>query len=368
MNDDHAKQSTDNSSGQNKASEEDLHEALLRSSNPAFRTLKAMGLTGDIKPEKTTKLESRGVAKKVDAEDVKSKEMSSKEMLSKEIKSRKQTSETSTSKKKASEGKSSGEKLTKGKKSRGKTKERKLSKTKSKKVELKRQNIRIEDKLREKNQVDSGEEKGRKKKQRVSTLEKVKGKKSAIPTVKQKQTRKAAKASEELSQFSKWLETLATPVTLEKPVAKTEEVVPDKSKRENSPIQKNEEAAAIRSNETKISLSDDNMDLQTRDSSAVDSNQTNSASQQGKDEKKLLAKHRADVKRKHKKKKKKKKKRQYDSGVVLSDNIFSETLADLLASQGHKKQAVHMYEKMRLIYPEKSRFFAAKIEELNKKE
>ena len=43
---------------------------------------------------------------------------------------------------------------------------------------------------------------------------------------------------------------------------------------------------------------------------------------------------------------------------------ISETFAELLASQGYKDQAVEMYKKLMEKYPEKSGFFAAKIEAL----
>ncbi|HSF89562.1 MAG TPA: hypothetical protein VLA46_09110 [Saprospiraceae bacterium] len=43
---------------------------------------------------------------------------------------------------------------------------------------------------------------------------------------------------------------------------------------------------------------------------------------------------------------------------------ISETFADLLASQGYKEQAIEMYIKLMEKYPEKSGFFAAKIEAL----
>ncbi len=78
----------------------------------------------------------------------------------------------------------------------------------------------------------------------------------------------------------------------------------------------------------------------------------------------------AKVKKANKKKKKKKKrKQQADDGdpIILSDEVYSETLAELLESQGHTTEAIAMYEKLRLKYPEKSRFFAAKIEKLHKK-
>lgn len=50
--------------------------------------------------------------------------------------------------------------------------------------------------------------------------------------------------------------------------------------------------------------------------------------------------------------------------MPLADDVFSETLAKLLAERGYPDQAIIMYEKLGLIYPEKSRLFAAKIEEL----
>lgn len=43
---------------------------------------------------------------------------------------------------------------------------------------------------------------------------------------------------------------------------------------------------------------------------------------------------------------------------------ISETFADLLASQGHIRQAIEMYTRLMEKYPEKSAFFAAKIEAL----
>ena len=43
---------------------------------------------------------------------------------------------------------------------------------------------------------------------------------------------------------------------------------------------------------------------------------------------------------------------------------ISETFAELLASQGYKEQALEMYRKLMEKYPEKSGFFAAKIEAL----
>jgi hypothetical protein len=77
------------------------------------------------------------------------------------------------------------------------------------------------------------------------------------------------------------------------------------------------------------------------------------------------------VKGKKKKKKKKKKKNKQKKvkssaakSVRLRNDIISETLADLLATQGHQKEAIAMYHKLSLIYPEKNSFFALKIKKL----
>lgn len=48
-------------------------------------------------------------------------------------------------------------------------------------------------------------------------------------------------------------------------------------------------------------------------------------------------------------------------------DLVSEPLAQVLEKQGHYEQAIIMYERLRLKYPEKSNFFAAKIEALKKK-
>ena len=78
-------------------------------------------------------------------------------------------------------------------------------------------------------------------------------------------------------------------------------------------------------------------------------------------------------KRKAKKKKKKKKKgtkktdleEKIKSSVLIQDEIVSEPLALILAQQGHRGKAIKMYEKLSLIFPEKSSFFASQIEKLN---
>jgi pentatricopeptide repeat protein len=45
----------------------------------------------------------------------------------------------------------------------------------------------------------------------------------------------------------------------------------------------------------------------------------------------------------------------------IDKKIISEPLADLLASQGHFDEAKKMYEQMMMKYPEKSSYFASKI-------
>jgi hypothetical protein len=70
------------------------------------------------------------------------------------------------------------------------------------------------------------------------------------------------------------------------------------------------------------------------------------------------------------KKKKKKKNPLHEiakGSLSLNDGIFSETLAELLLNQGYKKKSCYMYEQLRLKYPEKSAYFAAKIDQINKK-
>ena len=69
-----------------------------------------------------------------------------------------------------------------------------------------------------------------------------------------------------------------------------------------------------------------------------------------------------------KSKKKKKKKESTKSfahkSIVENENIASETLAELLADQGSPDKAIRMYERLSLIFPEKSTFFAKRIEKL----
>jgi hypothetical protein len=64
-------------------------------------------------------------------------------------------------------------------------------------------------------------------------------------------------------------------------------------------------------------------------------------------------------------KKKKKKKNMHELAVKSieeNDDLISETLADLLAFQGNNNKAIEMYMRLGLQVPEKSDYFAAKIE------
>lgn len=53
--------------------------------------------------------------------------------------------------------------------------------------------------------------------------------------------------------------------------------------------------------------------------------------------------------------------------ISEDSDIISLSLAALLEGQGHYEKAITMYEKLSLFYPEKSTFFAAKIEKLKNK-
>lgn len=68
-------------------------------------------------------------------------------------------------------------------------------------------------------------------------------------------------------------------------------------------------------------------------------------------------------------KKKAKKSSARRSGVpTVKPEVASETLADLLAGQGHTERAVDMYEQLRLRYPEKEASFASRIAALRQQE
>ncbi|HVM87010.1 MAG TPA: hypothetical protein VMT76_02400 [Puia sp.] len=50
---------------------------------------------------------------------------------------------------------------------------------------------------------------------------------------------------------------------------------------------------------------------------------------------------------------------------VEQKEIITEAMADVLAKQGMHEEAVRLYRKLSLLYPSKSTYFAAKIEQLN---
>ena len=69
---------------------------------------------------------------------------------------------------------------------------------------------------------------------------------------------------------------------------------------------------------------------------------------------------------KAKKKSKSKKQSKTDRSLESNEEIISELWADLLSKQGHIKKARKMYLKLSLKYPEKSTYFAGKLENLKK--
>ena len=72
------------------------------------------------------------------------------------------------------------------------------------------------------------------------------------------------------------------------------------------------------------------------------------------------------VKKKKKRKKKSKLEKLIDHSIVEREGVISETYADLLATQGYTQKAIELYQRLMLKFPEKSGYFAAKIEELQK--
>lgn len=80
-------------------------------------------------------------------------------------------------------------------------------------------------------------------------------------------------------------------------------------------------------------------------------------SKKSKKDKKKFTKNKKLKKSKNKVKKSKLK----DNDLSLNPEIISETLADLLANQGHIDEANEMYRQLGIKYPEKSSYFASKL-------
>jgi hypothetical protein len=48
-----------------------------------------------------------------------------------------------------------------------------------------------------------------------------------------------------------------------------------------------------------------------------------------------------------------------------NEEVYTETMAEVLINQGKKKQAIAIYKKLSLLYPEKSSYFTSRISDLN---
>ncbi|MFN5334147.1 MAG: hypothetical protein ACK5BV_03040 [Bacteroidota bacterium] len=48
-----------------------------------------------------------------------------------------------------------------------------------------------------------------------------------------------------------------------------------------------------------------------------------------------------------------------------NEEVYTETMAEVLINQGKKKQAIAIYKKLSLLYPEKSSYFTTRISDLN---
>jgi len=55
-----------------------------------------------------------------------------------------------------------------------------------------------------------------------------------------------------------------------------------------------------------------------------------------------------------------------EKSVAENKDVISETLAKLYAKQGYREKAIAMYDRLCLVFPEKSAYFAAEIDKLKK--
>ena len=57
-----------------------------------------------------------------------------------------------------------------------------------------------------------------------------------------------------------------------------------------------------------------------------------------------------------------------DADTAQKEPLDTETLAQIYLEQGYPQEAIDIYSRLSLRYPEKSVYFAALIDEINKKE
>lgn len=79
-----------------------------------------------------------------------------------------------------------------------------------------------------------------------------------------------------------------------------------------------------------------------------------------------IANSKSKINKERKKSKKLRLQAKIDKSIIINEAIVSEPLANLLYEQGHHNEALKMFEKLSLIFPEKSTFFADKIKALKK--